>query len=376
MKIETKFLHNKDDFSDQVKPISGPIHLSTTFVRNEDGSFSNEYRYARLDNPNRRELEQILAQLEKGQTSCTFSSGMAAVSALFQTLKSDDHIIIPSDVFFNVEMLLNTVFKKFNISYSIVDMTDSDEVSKSINEKTRMIWIESPSNPMLKLSSISAISGIAKSNNLLLVVDNTWYTPVLFNPIDYGADIVMHSTTKYFGGHSDVMGGALIFKENNELAKQVKQIQILSGAIPSPFDCWLIMRGIKTMPLRVQQQSKTALQLAQFLNAHPKINEVFYPGLDSHPMHEKEKLSLKRGYGGMLSVLIGGNKEQTMIVINSLRLFKKATSLGGVESLVEHRQSVEGVKTMAPENLIRISVGLEHHADLINDWNEALQNIS
>jgi len=228
MKLETIAIQSTQGNIDNIKSVSSPIHLSTTYLRNEDGSFTDDFRYSRLDNPNRRLLENSLAQLEKGKLAYAFSSGMAAISAVFQTLKPNDHVLIPDDVFFNVKMLISDIFQQWGLKYTSVDMADLNEVSKALQKNTKLIWIETPSNPLLKITDIKAVVKIAKSNNVLVAVDNTWLTPVLQNPIDLGTDIVMHSTTKYFGGHSDVMGGCLILKENNELSTKIKQIQMLS----------------------------------------------------------------------------------------------------------------------------------------------------
>ena len=373
MNLETIAILSTKDIYNDIQPVSTPIHLSTTYLRNEDGSFTNDFRYSRLDNPNRRTLENCLAILEKGKVAYTFSSGMAAVSTVFQTLKHGDHVLIPNDVFFNVKMLLNDIFKQWGLEYTTVDMSDLDKVSNAIQPNTKLIWIETPSNPQLEVTDIREVAKIAKLNNVLVAVDNTWLTPVLQNPIDLGADIVMHSTTKYFGGHSDVMGGCLILKQDNSLSHKIKQIQMLSGAVPSSFDCWLVTRGIKTLSLRIKEQSKSAKKLAEYLESHPKIEQVNYLGLKTHPQYTIVKEQMKKGYGAMLSVLIKGDKNTAMSISNKLKLFTTATSLGGIESLIEHRESVEESNTKTPVNLLRISVGLEHIDDLIADREQALK---
>jgi cystathionine gamma-synthase len=250
-------------------------------------------------------------------------------------------------------------------------MTDYGLVRKAIKPNTALIWVESPSNPQLKLSDIEAIAEIAHKNNALCAVDNTWLTPVFQNPLELGADIVVHSTTKYFGGHSDVIGGCVVVNDEI-LAEKIKNIQILSGAIPAPFDCWLIARGIQTLYLRVKKQSKNAFKLAKYLENHPKVEKVLYPGLKSHPQHLLAKKQQKKGFGAMISILIKGNEEETLKISAKLEYFTVATSLGGVESLVEHRKSLEGKNSPTPNNLLRISVGIEHIDDLIADWEMAL----
>ncbi|PKP13118.1 MAG: cystathionine gamma-synthase [Bacteroidetes bacterium HGW-Bacteroidetes-3] len=366
--IAIKSTENK--FSDSA-PVSTPIYLSSTYKRNNDGTYMNDFVYSRTNNPNRAIVEESIAILEKGKHAYAFSSGMAAVSAVFQSLKTGDHILLPDDIYFAVRKLMTEVFKRWDLSCDFVDMTDYELVKKAIKPNTSLIWVESPSNPQLKLSDISAIAEIAHQNNALCAVDNTWMTPVFQNPLALGADIVVHSTTKYFGGHSDVIGGCVVVN-NDEIAEKIKNIQILSGAVPAPFDCWLIGRGIQTLYLRVKKQSKNALKLAKYLEKHPKVEKVLYPGLKSHPQHLLAKKQQKKGFGAMISVLIKGNEKETINISTKLKYFTIATSLGGVESLVEHRKSLEGKDSLTPENLLRISVGIEHIDDLIADWENAL----
>jgi len=373
LKFETRAIHSAKSELADVKPVSTPIYLSTTFERNEDGSYNNDFQYSRSNNPNRQILEKSIAQLENGVVCYAFSSGMAAVSAIFQSLKPGDHILLPDDVYYNIYMLMSDVFERWGLEATTVDMSDSKKVSESFQGNTALVWVETPSNPQLKITAIAEISKLAKDHDALLVVDNTWPTPVLQNPLDLGADIVMHSTTKYFGGHSDVLGGCVVLKEEGDIAQRIHIIQKLSGAVPSPFDSWLITRGIQTLYLRVTAQTKSAQQLAEFLERHPSIEKVSYPGLPSHPQHDIAKKQMTNGYGAMLSVMILGDDHDAIAVTNKLVLFATATSLGGVESLVEHRYSVEGPDSQTPHNLLRISVGLENIDDLINDWQQALQ---
>lgn len=374
MKFETLAIKSIENNLANTNAVSVPIYLSTTFVRNEDGSYNNDFSYSRSNNPNRQVLEHSIAALENGKVCYTFSSGMAAISAIFQSLSTGDHIILPDDVYYNVYLLITEVFERWGLEFTVVDMSNKNETISAIKDNTKLIWIETPSNPQLKITDIEQISEIAKKNNILIAVDNTWPTPVLLKPLDLGADIVMHSTTKYFGGHSDVLGGCVVLKENNETAQKLSDIQTLSGGVPSPFDCWLISRGIQTLYLRVTAQTKTAKKLAKFLEKHPQIEKVNYPGLKSHPQFNIAKKQMKNGYGAMLSVLIKGNAETANKIANKLKIFTIATSLGGVESLVEHRKSVEGINSNTPENLLRISVGLENVNDLIEDWTQALSD--
>jgi len=369
-KFETIAIKSIENHCKGAEPVSTPIYLSTTYKRHNDGSYVNDLIYSRNDNPNRRIVEQSIAQLEKGKYAFAFSSGMAAVSAVFQSLKTGDHIILPNDIYYAIKKLMLEVFKRWDLTYDLVEMTNIEAIKEAIKPNTSLIWIETPSNPQLKISEISAISKLATKNKIICVVDNTWATPVLQNPLELGADIAMHSSTKYFGGHSDVIGGCIILN-NEALAKKIKSIQLLSGAVPSPFDCWLIARGIQTLHLRVMKQTENAFKLAHFLDKNPKIEKVYYPGLKSHPQHLIAKQQQK-GFGAMISVLINGNEDESFKISTKLKYFTAATSLGGVESLVEHRKSVEGENSTTPANLLRISVGIEHIDDLINDWKMAL----
>ena len=369
-KFETIAIKSIENHCKGAEPVSTPIYLSTTYKRHNDGSYVNDLIYSRNDNPNRRIVEQSIAQLEKGKYAFAFSSGMAAVSAVFQSLKTGDHIILPNDIYYAIKKLMLEVFKRWDLTYDLVEMTNIEAIKEAIKPNTSLIWIETPSNPQLKISEISAISKLATKNKIICVVDNTWATPVLQNPLELGADIAMHSSTKYFGGHSDVIGGCIVLN-NEALAKKIKSIQLLSGAVPSPFDCWLIARGIQTLHLRVMKQTENAFKLAHFLDKNPKIEKVYYPGLKSHPQHLIAKQQQK-GFGAMISVLINGNEDESFKISTKLKYFTAATSLGGVESLVEHRKSVEGENSTTPANLLRISVGIEHIDDLINDWKMAL----
>lgn len=369
-KFETLAIKSIENKMMDVEPVSTPIYLASTYKRNTDGSYNNDFIYSRNGNPNRTIVEQSIAQLEQGQFAFAFSSGMAAISTILQSLKSGDHIILPNDIYYAIKKLMEDVFQRWNLSYSLVNMSNLLEVEKAIKPSTAIIWIESPSNPQLKISNIKAIAKIAHKGNALCVVDNTWLTPVFQNPLKLGADMVVHSTTKYFGGHSDVLGGCIVLNDGY-LADKIRNIQSLSGAVPAPFDCWLIARGIQTLFLRISKQTENAHKLATFLESHPKIDKVFYPGLKSHPQHLLAK-SQQTGFGAMLSVLIKGTEKNAFQISTQLKYFTTATSLGGVESLVEHRKSVEGENSPTPSNLLRVSVGIEHIDDLIADWQQAL----
>ncbi|MEM9848173.1 MAG: aminotransferase class V-fold PLP-dependent enzyme [Bacteroidota bacterium] len=371
MQVETTAIKSTENHLKNLRPVSTPLYLSTTFHRNEDGAYNEGFLYTRHNNPNRQTLEQSIATLENGKVAYAFASGMAAISAVFQSLKAGDHVILPDDVYFNIYLLCKEVLRRWDLQYTLVDMTDLEAVELAFFDNTALVWIETPSNPQLKITDIQAITDLAHSKNALVAVDNTWPSPVLQQPLDLGADIVMHSTTKYFGGHSDVLGGCVVLKEQGEVAERISRIQVLSGAVPAPFDCWLVARGIQTLPLRIKTQTQNALQLARFLERHPKIESVLYPGLESHPQYEIAKQQMK-GFGAMLSVLVKGDAKRAIEITHQLDLFTVATSLGGVESLIEHRKSVEGEESLTPDNLLRLSIGLENIEDLIADWKQAL----
>lgn len=371
--FETKAIQSTLIKDAQASSVTQPIYLTTTFEREADGTYAHGYVYSRLDNPNRKQLEESAVLLENGDRAFAFSSGMAAINTIFQTLKTGDHVIIPDDAYYATEVLLKDVYERWGLQMTKTDMSNTDEVRKAVRSNTKLIWVETPSNPQLKISDIETIASIAHKAGALCAVDNTWATPVLQQPLNTGADAVMHSTTKYFGGHCDVLGGLVVIKNNNELAEKIHTIQTKAGAVPSPFDCWMVSRGIKTLSLRLKQQTANAFALAQYLSTHKKIEKVNYPGLTSHPGHAIAAKQMKGGFGAMLSVQIKGGAKEAMALTGKLNLFTTATSLGGVESLVEHRQSVEGPYTTTPVNLLRVSVGIEHIDDLINDWQQALE---
>lgn len=371
MHIETLAVHAGHEIDPSTAAVTPAIHLSTTFAREADGTYRAGFLYSRYSNPNRAALEHCLTQLEGGAVAATFSSGSAATMTLLQALGPGAHVIAPDDAYFGTIKLARDVFGPWGMELSTVDMTDPSNVTRALRPNTRLVWIETPSNPLLRVVDIGAIAAIAHTQGATCAVDNTWGTPVLQRPLELGADISMHATTKYLGGHSDVLGGALIAREDNDLFRRIVSIQMTGGAVPSPFECWLTMRGIRTLPLRVQTQSANALALARFLEQAPHVEAVHYPGLASHAAHEIACRQM-RAFGGMLSVQAGANRTESLAIASRLKLFTQATSLGGTESLIEHRASVEGPGTRAPENLLRVSVGLEHIDDLIADFRQAL----
>jgi cystathionine gamma-synthase len=289
-------------------------------------------------------------------------------------MEPGDHVLASADVYYGMRMISSKVFEKWPVETTYVDMRDLDAVRAAIRPgSTRLLWLETPSNPLLQVFDLAAIADIAHEAKAMCVCDNTFATPVLQRPLDHGVDLVMHSTTKYINGHSDVIGGALVTRHPNYLFERARIFQQTGGAVPSPFDCWLTMRGIETLPYRVRGQSTNALALARFLARHPRVEAVHYPGLDTHPGHELAQRQMQGGFGGMLSVQIHGGKPEAMAVAAKTQLFIRATSLGGTHSQIEHRASVEGRNTKTPQNLLRISVGLEHIDDLLADLEQALR---
>ncbi|MES2828897.1 MAG: aminotransferase class V-fold PLP-dependent enzyme [Bacteroidota bacterium] len=371
MKPETIAIHAGNLFKASTQDVTAPINLSTTFLRNEEGGYSGGHMYSRVSNPNRSNLEKTLTELESGADACAFSSGNTAGMSLFQALKPGSHIIAPDDMYWGFKKQLQSIFAE-TLEFDFIDLTDLKLLESAIKPNTVLIWTETPSNPLLKITDITAIAKIAKVKGLVLACDSTFASPSLQNPIMLGADIVMHSSTKYLGGHSDVLGGALITAKKDELWSAIRNIQQIGGAVPSPFDCFLLLRSIKTLHYRMRGHSENGMALAQYLESHSGIDKVFYPGLPSHQQHEIAKKQMS-AFGGMLSILVKGGAAEAKKVVNSVRVFAQATSLGGVESLMEHRASVEGPDTKTPQNLIRISVGLEHIDDLIADIQQALQ---
>lgn len=372
MKKETQAIHATNLVDENAGAIATPIFLSTTFARDADGSYPKGHMYSRNSNPNRDALEKGLAILEGGAKAFAFGSGLAAVSAVFQCMKSGDHVLMPAVGYYASMKLAEEIMGPWGLQMSQVDMEDLDAIKAAIQPNTKLIWVETPTNPLLGISDIQAICTLAHSQGLFVGVDNTIATPILQNPISLGADIVMHATTKYIGGHSDVLGGSIIMREENDWSARLKRVQILMGATQNPLDCYLLARGLKTLPLRMREHSASALTLAQRLEKHIAIEKVHYPGLISHPQHELAKRQMPNGFSGMISIQIKGDEANARKVAAKLKLFQQATSLGGVESLVEHRRSIEGPDSKTPGNLLRLSIGLEHVDDLWEDLDRGL----
>jgi cystathionine gamma-synthase len=370
MKLETLSVHVGRDVDPATGAVVPPLHLSTTFERDPDGEFSRGFTYTRPDNPTRRALEECLAALEGGADATAYASGSAASLAVFSLLRPGDHLLAPIEAYHGTAKQVRDLLGPMGIVYSFVDMTNIAAVRGALTERTRLVWIETPSNPMLNISDIGAIAGLAHGRGALVCVDNTFATPVWQRPFEHGADLVMHSSTKYFGGHSDLMGGVVVVRERGEVADRLRDYQATAGGVPSAFDCWLLRRSLTTLPCRVHAQTRTE-QLARFLANHPRVERVLYPGLETHPSHALARKQMT-GFGAMLSFCVRGGRDEAFAVAARLRLFTRATSLGGVETLIEHRASIEGPHTVTPQNLLRVSVGLEHADDLIADLEQAL----
>ena len=375
MKKETIAVHGSHLKDETAGAIAAPVFLTTTFERALDGTYPKGHMYSRNSNPNRIALEKGLAALEGASRGFAFGSGLAAVNAVFQCLKSGDHILLPEVGYYASYKLAEEILGPWGLEVTQVDMTDLAKVEKAIQKNTKLIWAETPANPMLSITDIKGLATIAKKHSLKLGVDNTLGTPILQNPLSLGADFVMHATTKYIGGHSDIMGGAVLVKEDDDWAKRIERVQILMGATPNPLDCYLLARGLKTLPLRMREHSATALELAKRLEKHPKVEKVHYPGLESHPQHSLAKAQMNQGFSGMIALQVKTGETETRDMAGKLQLFQQATSLGGVESLVEHRKSIEGPQSTTPGNLLRFSIGLEHVDDLWADLEPALQTI-
>ena len=370
MRLETLAVHAGRAVEPGTRAVTPSIVLSTTFERAEDGSYPGEHIYTRSSNPNRQALETALAALEGGTVALAFASGQAATAAVIQTLSAGDHVIFPNDLYHGTRNFVKQIMERWQLGADFVDMSNLGEIERALQPKTRLIWIETPSNPQLRIVDIQRVADLAHDASALCAVDNTWATPIWQRPLEFGADIVLHSTTKYLGGHSDVLGGALILRDE-VLEGTLRTIQSLSGAVPSPFDCWLLLRSLATFPIRVREQTNSAEKIAVFLSQHPGVEMIHYPGLPAHPGHEIAVKQMQK-FGAMLSFQVKGGQAKAMAVAARVKLFTRATSLGGVESLIEHRASVEGAGTLTPANLLRVSVGLEHVDDLLTDLEQAL----
>lgn len=373
MEIETLAIHAGRSIDPATKSVTPPLYLSTTFEREPDGSYPQGFLYTRMASPNREMLEECLAALEGGEAAAAFSSGSAATMSVFQSLAPGDQVIAPLDAYSGTTTLLKTVLIPWGLEVSFVDLTDLAQVQQAIRPNTKLIWTETPSNPMLRITDVAAVAAIAHHNNAICVCDNTWASPILQRPFEQGADLIVHSTTKYLSGHSDVLGGAVVSQSSDGL-QRIRQIQSAGGAVAAPFDCWLVLRGIQTLPYRMRAHSANAMKVAAALVSHPAVEAVHYPGLPAHAGHAIAAKQM-REFGGMLSMQVKGGRAAAFAVAAGVKLFTRATSLGGVESLIEHRASIEGAGTQTPENLLRLSIGLENADDLVADLMQALDQV-
>jgi len=369
--IETIAIHGSMKSHEKVNDTVVPgIEVSTIYEHRNGGFHEGDDKYIRLSNPNRQQLENVIAQLEGGKHCAVFASGMAAISSVFQTIEAGSHIMVAKDVYFGTRKLMWEFGKKWGFDVDFVDMTDLDAVKYALKENTQLVWLETPSNPRLLITDVRAVTKIVKSKGAVVAVDNTWPTPYNMRPLELGADVSVHSTTKYLGGHSDILGGAVI-TNNETLFDKVRLIQRVQGAVPSPRDSWLLSRSIRSFPYRMRAHNENARKVADFLSKHSGVKDVYYPGLESHPGHEIAKSQMD-DFGGMISFIIDGGEKEAVEIVGKSKMIIAATSLGGIESIWEHRKSSEGADSPSPDNLIRLSVGLEHPDDIIEDIEQAL----
>lgn len=373
MRFETKAIHSGLEIGNPSKAIIPPISPSTIYEIDADGRSEGDLHYTRLSNPNRLQFEHLIATLEGGVEAAAFSSGIAAATAILQALDPGDHVIIPEDVYSGNRKMVKEIMSRWGLEFSFINMTSVETTANHIKPNTKLIWIETPSNPLMRITDIGATVKLAGDHQIMTVVDNTWPTPVNQLPISLGADFVLHSTSKYFGGHSDILGGAIVAAAKNETFERIKMVQRMGGAVPSPYDCWLLARSTRTLAYRMKGHNEHAGIVAKYLHGHQKVTDVYYPGLKDFPGHEIAKKQMT-GYGGMVSFLVSGNEKEAIQIVGRSKIIKRATSLGGVESTWEHRRSSEGKNSVSPANLIRISIGLEHADDILEDLDYSLKD--
>jgi len=374
MRFDTLAVHAGGEPDAVAGDVAPPLHLATTFVHGPAAEPLFGRLYGREGNATQDRLEHALAELEGGASALAFASGTAAAAALLGALPAGAHVLFHRDVYHGVRLLALEHLPRWGQAAELIDFNARGALPAAIRQETRMLWVESPTNPLLEVIDLAAVASLAKEAGALLVVDGTFATPALQRPLELGADVVLHSTTKYLGGHSDVMGGALIFGAAGEVARRCAALRHDLGGVASPFASWLVLRGLRTLPLRMARHSATALAVARALDGHPALSAVLYPGLPQHPGHAVAARQM-RAFGGMLSLRLAGGRAAALAVAARLRLFTNATSLGGVESLVEHRASSEGPGTTTPDDLLRVSIGLEDPADLLADLAQALDAV-
>ena len=377
MKFETLAVHAGQEADPNNGAVMTPVYFTSTYMQDGVGKPRQGYEYSRTMNPTRKALQDCLAALEGGSYGLAFASGLAATDTILRLLNADAHVLAGNDVYGGTFRLFDKVLRRFNLDFSFVDTTDPESVADALTPATRLVWLESPTNPYLRITDIRAVAELVHShqNNPLLVVDNTFATPYLQRPLELGADLVVHSMTKYLGGHSDVVGGAVIVKDKT-LAEQLYFLQNAVGAVPGPMDCFLVLRGLKTLPLRMDRHFENAMAIVEFLEEHPRVEKIIYPYLASHPQYKIAKQQMKNG-GGMISFLIKGGGAAAIRMVEATKIFTLAESLGGVESLIEvpaamTHLSVAGSLLEVDPALVRLSVGVENREDLIEDLKQAL----
>jgi len=374
--LNTLCVHSAHSPDAATGAVAEPIHLSTTFERNVDGGYPRGYSYSREGTPNRTTLEACVASLEGGAGAAAFASGLAANMAVLELLDAGDLLVASQEGYYGSLKQFKVFVQRRGAHIELVDLADGAAVAAALARRggrARLLWIETPTNPLLKVVDLAQLAALGHSAGVLVVCDNTFATPVCQRPFDFGIDMVVHSATKYLGGHSDVLGGVVVVRESGAVLDGLHEWQRLAGAALAPFDCWLLRRSLATLALRVRAQCAGALKVAQFLAQHSGIERVLYPGLHEHPGHAVAAAQMPGGFGAMLSVCVAGGEAAALRVAGGTRLFTRATSLGGVESLIEHRASIEGPGTRAPRNLLRLSVGIEEPEDLIEDLAQALK---
>jgi cystathionine gamma-synthase len=371
MNFETLAVHAAKQVDTVTGAIVPPLHLSTTYARDESLALYGESQYVREGNPTQTRFERAMAEVEGGQRALAFASGVAAATATLQSLEPGSHVLFPDDAYYGMYLIAEEFFPAWGLTWSKVDMRDGDRFRAALRPETRLVWLESPSNPLIQVTDLRHAVALAHGAGAIAFVDNTFATPALQRPLALGADVVMHSTTKYIGGHSDVHGGVVVFAHETALSHKVEHVRHLLGAIASPFNCWLALRGLRTLACRIEAQSKTALVVARAMSAHPGIATVHYPGLPGDTGHAIAAAQMS-AYGAMLSLRVRGGENAAKRAAGRVQVFTRATSLGGVESLLEHRLTSEGPGGTAPPELLRLSIGLEHPDDLIADLQQAL----
>ncbi len=376
--FDTRAIHAGQEPDPATGAIMTPVFQTSTYVQSSPGEHRG-YEYSRTHNPTRNALEDCLASLEGGGHGVAFASGCAATSTIMHLLEAGDHVVSGDDVYGGTYRLFTKVFDKMGLEFSFVDTTDLEAFEEALKPSTKLVWLESPTNPMLKISDIAALCDIAHERGIPVVVDNTFMSPYFQQPLELGADIVVHSTTKFINGHSDVVGGVVVTNDD-EVAEGLRFLQNSIGAVPAPMDCWLVMRGVKTLAVRMRQHEENARAVAKFLEGHEAVEEVIYPGLESHPQHELAKQQMS-GFGGMITFIMDGGLEKARTLLEKVEVFSLAESLGGVESLIEH-PAIMTHASVPPQvraelgisdGLVRLSVGIEDEQDLIADLNQALE---